>query len=155
MPHMPEDTNPENWHRYFAMEYNNRAWQLAVHDRTPLENEEMLNAAHASALHWAKIGIELNTRRAEMLLAEVHASLGLGASALKYANQMKSFFLSRETADWEVAFVHAIHAHSASTAGDSRAHSESYAAAVQAIEAIADEDDRKVVLQTFEMVPIP
>jgi len=33
MPHTPEDLEPDNWHRYFAMENNNRAWQLAIEDR--------------------------------------------------------------------------------------------------------------------------
>jgi hypothetical protein len=31
----------------------------------------MLDAAHASAWHWAKVGSELNRMRATLLLAEV------------------------------------------------------------------------------------
>ena len=90
MPHIPEDSDPNNWHRYFAMECNNRAWQLAVQSRTHEENLEMLNAAHAAAI-----------------------------------------------------------------AGDSQLHRQSYDAALPAIDAIVDEEDRKIVLQTFEQVPRP
>jgi hypothetical protein len=55
-----------------------------VQTRSAAEDQEMLNAAHASAWHWAGVGTELNRMRATMLLAEVHALLGLGQSALAY-----------------------------------------------------------------------
>jgi hypothetical protein len=155
MPHIPEDTDPNNWHRYFAKESNNHAWQLAAQSRTPKEDLEMLDAAHAAALHWATLGTELNDMRAKTLLAEVHALLGYGASALKYATEIRSYFLARETEDWELAYTHVIHAHAAAAAGESQLHRESYAAAVSAIDAIADDEDRKVVLQTFKQVPPP
>jgi hypothetical protein len=155
MPHIPEDSDPNSWHRYFAMECNNRAWQLAVQSRNHEEDLEMLNAAHASALHWAIMGAELNDMRAKTLLAEVHALLGYGASALQYANEVKPYFLARKTEDWELAYIHVIHAHAAAIAGDSQLHRQSYDAAVPAIDAIADDEDRKIVLQTFEQVPRP
>lgn len=155
MPHVPEDLEPGNWHRYFAMENNNRAWQLAVEERTAEQDLEMLDAAHASALHWSAIGTELHRMRAKTLLAEVHALLDFGASALGYANEIRDYFLGRETADWELAYVHVIHAHAAAAAGDHQLHNESYAAAGPAMDAIADEEDRKVVLQTFAQVPAP
>jgi hypothetical protein len=115
----------------------------------------MLNAAHASALHWGAMGVELNDMRAKTLLAEVHALLGYGASALEYATEARSYFLARETEDWEVACAHVIHAHAAAAAGESQLHRDSYAAAGPAIDAIADEEDRKIVLQTFDQVPPP
>jgi hypothetical protein len=155
MPHIPEDSDPNNWHRFFAMECNNRAWKLAVQSRTREEDLEMLNAAHASALHWATMGIELNDMRAKTLLAEVHALLGYGPSALEYAKEVKSYFLARKTEDWELAYTHVIHAHAAAIAGDAKLHRQSYHAAVPAIDAIADEEDRKTVLQTFKQVPRP
>jgi hypothetical protein len=92
MPHIPEDSDPNNWHRYFAMKCNNRAWQLAVQSRTHEEDLEMLNAAHAAALHWSIMGAELNNMRAKTLLAEVHTFLGYGASALQYANEVSRTF---------------------------------------------------------------
>lgn len=121
----------------------------------PEEDLEMLNAAHASAFHWARVGSELNDMRARTLLAEVHALLGNGASALEYASETRSYFLARETEDWELAYAHVIHAHAAVVAGDFRQHSTSYATAIAAIAAIADDEDRKIVLQTFEQVPPP
>lgn len=156
MPHLPEDTDPKTWHRYFAIENNNRAWDLAAKNgRSADEAMEMLNAAHASALHWGFVGNDLNNMRASMLLAEVHALMGFGESALALAGQVRDYFLNRETDDWEIAFVHTIHAHAAAVAGASELHGDSYAAARSAIAAIADDEDRKIVMQTFDQVPAP
>lgn len=156
MPHEPEDTSPDSWHRFFAMENNNRAWELAAMPvRSPEESLEMLNAAHAAALHWSVVGTELNGMRAKSLLAEVHALVGFGESALDLSNEVRTYFLQRETDDWEIAFVHAIHAHAASAAGDSDEHRNSYAAAEEAIAAISDDGDRKIVLQTFGQIAKP
>lgn len=156
MSHLPEDTNPHNWHRYFAMENNNRAWELAaLPSRSESEQSDMLNAAHAAAAHWGVVGSELNDMRAKMLLAEVHALLGFEQSALALSEQVRSYFLTRTTDDWEIAFVHAIHAHAAAVAGDADQHLESYEAAVAAIAALTDEQDRDIVMQTFNQVPTP
>lgn len=156
MPHLPEDTNPGSWHRYFAMECNNRAWDLAGQPaRSEDEASEMLNAAHAAAWHWKIVGTDLNWMRASTVLAEVHALMGFGQSALRLSGQVRTYFLSRETDDWEIAFVHTIHAHAALVAGDQLTYRNSYHDAIQAIEAIADDEDRKIVLQTFKQVPKP
>jgi hypothetical protein len=90
-----------------------------------------------------------------MLLAEVHATLGMGATAFAYAEKMANFFLNRETDDWELGFTHAIHAHAAHAAGESNAHAISHAAAEKAIAAVAEEGDRDIVQKTFERVPAP
>jgi hypothetical protein len=143
------------WHRRFAAAGNNRAWDLSVRTRSPDEDQEMLNAAHASAWHWTKVGTELNRMRAVLLLAEVHALLGFGQSALAYAEEMRTYFLGVQSPDWEVAFVHVVHAHAASAAGDLEKHRTSYGVAVAAIEAISSEVERGIVAGTFSHVPRP
>ena len=156
MPNQPADNSLAAWHRYFAVEYNNRAWELSIQVRNPMEQEEMLNAAHASALHWAEVGTELNQMRATMLLAEVHALLGMGKSALAYASRMRDFFLNQDdTPDWEIAFTHVIHAHAADVAGEIEVYENAYSEAQSALDAIADPADRKTVQQTFDHVRSP
>lgn len=154
MPQPPTDAEPKNWHRHFAMEANNRAWAL-VEGGDRSRDGEMLNAAHAGAWHWEVAGNELNHMRAKMLLAEAHALAGNGRMALALAQEVRAYFLGRETPDWEVAFTHAIHAHAAHAAGDAPAHKASYALAVAALAAIADEEDRAIVQKTFRQVPAP
>ncbi|MEP5569282.1 MAG: hypothetical protein ABJN62_15685 [Halioglobus sp.] len=155
MPKIPEDTEPKNWHRFFAMEANNLAWELAVQARSSEQNQEMLDAAHTAAFHWNAVGTTLNKMRAKMLLAEVHALMGLGVSALNYAEQVREYFLSQQSPDWEVAFVHTIHAHAASAAGNQEEFIGSYEAAKIAIAKIEDEEDRNIVLKTFNNIPSP
>jgi hypothetical protein len=144
-----------DWQRHFAATANNRAWELSTQKRSAEENEEMLNAAHASAFHWSSIGTELNQMRATMLLAEVHAILGFGPSAYAFAQEMKAFFTANETPDWELAFTYAIHAHASHANGNLREHTESYIAAERAIIDIESEEDRAIVVQTFNLVPKP
>jgi hypothetical protein len=143
------------WHRRFAAAANNRAWELSVQARTAAEDQEMLDAAHASAWHWAKVGTELNRMRATLLLAEVHALLGFGPSALAYAEQMRAYFLEARSADWELAFVHAVHAHAAAAAGETDRHRSSYTLAAAALEGISNEAERRNVASTFLQVPKP
>ena len=156
MANEPTDLKPESWHRYFAIENNNLAWGLAAKQtRTPEEAARMLDSAHAASFHWGEVGNELNVMRAKTLLAEVHALLGFGQSALDIADEVRGFFLERETDDWEIALVHAIHAHAAASAGARDQHRESYLMAQNAFENIADEADRRIVLETFDQVPEP
>jgi hypothetical protein len=151
------DTSEETtaWHRRFAAAANNRAWDLSVQTRSTAEDQEMLNAAHASAWHWTKVGTELNRMRATMLLAEVHALLGLGRSALAYAEEMRTYFLGVQSPDWELAFVHVVYAHAASAAGETEKHRASYGLAVAALGAVTSEGERRVVASTFNHVPKP
>ena len=155
MPHIPDKLDPALWHRYFAIECNNRAWDLSVSVRSAADDAEMLNAAHASAFHWQIAGNELNHMRAKMLLAEVHAWVGLGKSALEYANDVRRYFLNRETPDWEIAFTHVVHAHAAYAAGDAALHRSAYEESARAIAAVKDEEERAIVEKSFAQVPCP
>lgn len=143
------------WGRRFAAAANNRAWDLSVQTRSAAEDQEMFDAAHASAWHWAKVGTELNRMRATMLLAEVHALLGLGQSALAYADEMRTYFLGIQAPDWELAFVHVVYAHAASAAGETEKHRAAYGLAVAALEAVSSEQERRSVASTFSHVPKP
>ena len=155
MPHFPIENDPTLWHKYFAMECNNRAWDLATRPRTPDEDREMLNTAHASALHWDAMGVELNNMRAQMLVAEVHALVGYGESAFSYAEEMRNYFLGIESPDWEIAFAHTIYAHAAQVKGDTAAHESAYKEAVKALDDIKDDQDREIVQKTFDQVSAP
>jgi hypothetical protein len=129
--------------------------ELSVQSRSTAEDQEMLNAAHASAWHWGQVGTELNRMRATMLLAEVHSLLGYGRSGLAYAEEMREYFLKVGAPDWETAFVHVVHAHASSVAGDAVKHRASYESAVAALGNISSEEERAIVASTFSHVPKP
>ena len=156
---MPEALSDEAtaWHRKTGARCNNRGWELSEQrSRTPAEDRELLDVAHAAAYHWGQVGTELNRMRATTLLAQVHALLGHGRTALAMAGQVRDYFLAKaDTPDWELALTHAIHANAARAAGDAAAHQASYAKAQAALAAIADPEDRAVVDKTFSVVPAP
>ena len=69
---------------------------------------------------------------------------------------MRDYFVARaETPDWELAFAHTIHAHAAAAAGRKAEQQTSYELATAAVAAIADPEDRAIVMQTFLQVPKP
>jgi hypothetical protein len=150
-----DDADAPAWHKRFAARRNNRAWDLSCRDRTPAEDRELLDLAHASAWHWAQVGSELNRMRATTLLAVVHAELGMGASALAFAREAHDYFVARDTDDWELAMMYAIDAYAAHAAGLVAEHRQSYQRADAALAAIADDKDREVVALTFGRVPTP
>lgn len=150
-----ENEDSLEWHRYVAAKSNNRAWELSTKHRNAAEDQEMLTAAHASAYHWSLVGVELNVMRSTMLLAEVHALLSLGLSSYQYAQDMRAYFLSNDTPDWELALTHTVYAHAAYVSGNMEEHASSFAAAEQSIEAIAEHKEREIVLDTFDHVPKP
>jgi hypothetical protein len=152
----PTDANPDHWHRHFGACANNAAWTLAELPVSEVNRLELLNAAHAAAWHWEQIGTKLHRMRALMLVAQAHARAGLGATALAFADEMRAYFLAMPaTPDWERAFAWTVHAHAAWAAGASNEHARSYAAAVEAVAAIADDEDRTIVQRVFRHLPTP
>ncbi len=92
MSSLPDQEQLAKWHRFFAIEGNNAAWQLAERDGGQSDPETLLNLAHASAYHWQHSGNPLNAMRARMLLAHVHALLGLGMHGAGICRTDAQFF---------------------------------------------------------------
>jgi hypothetical protein len=156
---MPRELSPEEItrsHRWLAVECNNLAWDLSNRaDRTPAQDDEMRNAAHASAFHWAAVGTELNRARADMLLGRVYAALGVGDAAVAYARRSFDYLVAHDPPDWEIAFAHAILAHAAFSARDAASHTRNYEKAKELGDAIADPEDRRIFFATFNAIPGP
>lgn len=154
---MSEQTDPEtlkHWHRTFAMQCNNIAWDLAAREtRTPVDDHHMLSTAFASAYHWAQLKSPLNDARADVTVAHVLALLNQGPLALEYARRCLAFFESQGGEDWDLAFAHAELAHAAAKCGDHTLHSYHYARARELGEAIQEADDRQVFLEEFARIP--
>jgi Tetratricopeptide repeat len=90
-------------HRWFAVEFNNRAWDLVEMDgRSADQTQEMLHAAHAALVHWKAVGTSLNEQRAENLLATVYLKVGRAEAALRHAQRCLA--LSEQNAGAETPF---------------------------------------------------
>jgi len=150
----PEDI--EKWNRWFAIESNNLAWTLAENPaRTPAQQEEMLNAAHASAFHWSRVSADLNTARADMLLGQVHALLGNASLAITHARRSYEYITSHESPDWEIALAHAVLANAAYAAQEPSLYAKQYALAKSLGDAISDNGDKEIFNRIFTPLPTP
>ena len=147
------DTELPRLHKHFAIECNNRAWRISeAMRRSPAEDAEMLDCAHAAALHWSKVGSELNDARAAMLLGHVHALLGRGDSAMRYARSAFDFVTQHPSPPWEIAFAHAVLANAAAAARDGATHSAHYARA-KALGAALGSEERSYFDAMFRTIP--
>jgi hypothetical protein len=153
------DPTPEEiarWDRWFAVESNNRAWDLLAQPaRTAEEDRELLAAPHAAAFHWARVGKAINIARSDSLLAHVHARLGDGASARRHAVAYLAYCAANACEDWDLAFAHAAMALAAWASDDAARHAESYRLARAAGEAIQDPADREAFFHEFDRIPRP
>lgn len=139
-------------HRWFAVEFNNRAWDLVEKDsRTADQTQEMIDAAHAAAIHWKAVGTPLNEQRAEGLLAAAYLKAGRAKPALRHAQ--RGLALSEQNAasgetpfDRAVALAAAAAAHA--LAGDASEGERLRALAHEAAAALPA-DDRGVLGKLF------
>jgi hypothetical protein len=137
-------TEPD--HRRLGVDLFNHTWSLLDKaDRTRLEDDEMLNAAHASAYHWSRIGKPENFARSEWQLSRVYAVLGRGEAALYHAQRCLDHCLENGIGDWDLAFAYEAHARAHKVAGNSEEYRQNLELAREAGAKIADEDDRELL----------
>lgn len=151
----PTSEELARFHRYFAVEANNEAWQRTLDAPAERDLTAMLNAAHAAAFHWAEVGNDLNAFRATLLLAHVHAYCGHGALAWVYAQQCDAYQQRDQLAGWELSFTYMIIAQAAYADGRTEEHRVCYERASAHIEAIEDPTDREIVDLTWKNIPAP
>lgn len=156
---MAESPSPEEtalWQRRLAGQANNRAWRLSESmSRTPQEDEEMLQAAHAAMHFWNIVGTRSNHAHAAQLVAHVYALLKLPEPAQHYLAKSEPFFLGQECEPWEEACALAVKASVASAAGQSQLHASSYWTAEQRIAGLPDPEDRKILYAMLRVIPQP
>jgi len=156
---MTEKPTPEDvalWQRRLASQANNRAWTLAeaLH-RSPDEDEEMLQAAHAAMYFWRMVGKPGNHARAAQLLAHVYALLKLPRPAAHYLRKSLPYFMQNACAPSELAFAHAVAANVASAEGNAEEHARHYAQAQAFFAQVADVEEREALSATLRVIPAP
>lgn len=156
---MSDKPTPEEtafWQRRLASQANNRAWQLSeLPSRTPNENEEMLQAAHAAMYLWNFVGTENNKAHAAQLLAHAYATLKLPEPAVIYLAKSEPILLSESAEPWERALAHAIAANVAAARGDHALHQEHHRNAIEQIANLPDPEDRAILEATLRVLPVP
>jgi DNA-binding transcriptional MerR regulator len=134
-------------HRALAVDCFNHVWTLLeTADRTPRQADEMLHAAHASRYHWGQVGEPVNLARGEWQCSRVYAVLGRGEPAMWHARRCLALCEEHGIGDFDIAFAWEAIARAARVAGD---HEEAEAALARArslAAAIAEDDDRELLL---------
>ena len=156
MADTPSSEEVALWQRRLAAQANNRAWRLSESTgRSPQEDEDMLQAAHASMYFWKLVGTAGNRAHAAQLVAHVYALLKLPNPAKHFLAQSEPFFLDQACEPWERACAFAVKASVAAAAGQSEAHASSYREAERLIAALPDPEDRSILDATLRIVPKP
>ena len=111
------DFDPSAAHRWFAIEWNNAAWdalesalESGLDESSDLDTTNALHVAHGSLAHWREVGNELNHIRALCVVANAEALFGASASAIRFADHALALANGEQgevegLADWDEAFL--------------------------------------------------
>lgn len=126
------------------MDLFNEVWTLLEKaDRTPLDDDAMLHAAHASRHHWGHVGTALNWERGEWQVSRVYAVLRRVEPALYHARRCLELCQEHGIGDWDLAFAYEALARASLVAGDRDAAQRYLTQARAAGEQIKDAEDRE------------
>lgn len=143
-------------HRHFAETANNEVWDLLGRkELSPEEGAAMLDAAHASAYHWQRVGTAVHLQRSAWLLSRVYAVLGQPVSALRYAGICLYLTESHpeEMKDFDVAYAYESLGWAYALAGNRRQSQRYRNLAEKACRQIADEEDRAIFTSDASRYP--
>jgi len=106
--------------RALAVGLFNYTWTLLENpDRTREQDDEMLNAAHASRYHWGEVGEAVNLSRGEWQVSRVYSVLGRGEPALYHARRCVEINEANDTReDWELGSAYEAMARAHNPYGD-------------------------------------
>ena len=133
--------------RQLAVDLFNHVWSLLeTPDRTPMQDDEMLHAAHASRFHWGEVGESATLARGEWQCSRVYAVLGRGEPALWHARRCLALCEEHGIGDWDIAFAWEAIARASRVAGDAVATDAALARARELAADIAEDEDRELLL---------
>lgn len=134
-------------HRWFAVEFNNRSWDIIEsQDRSAEQVEELIHTAHASVRHWIEAGKPINRLRGYCLLAHAYCTADDGATALNWARRCVDLLepLAADVTGFDRASALGCLARSQRRAGQADAAKETTARTMAAIAELADAEERSV-----------
>ena len=132
--------------RQVAVDLFNHVWTLLeTPDRTSMQDDEMLHAAHASRHHWGKVGKPVNLVRGEWQCSRVYAVLGRPEPALWHARRCVALCEEHGIGDFDIAFGWEAIARAEAVAGNHQAAAEALGRARGLAGDIAEDEDRELL----------
>lgn len=139
----------EEAHVQFAKQANGRAWQLLEKtDRSPDEDDEMLEAGYASYYHWRSAGGPVHFQRGEWMIAHIYTALGQAELALRHARRCLALTQEHpgEMKDFDVAYGYEGYARALALGGDREQAGRYLQRAREAGERIENAEDREIFM---------
>jgi DNA-binding transcriptional MerR regulator len=139
--------------RTLAVDLFNHVWTLLERtDRAPLDDDEMLHAAHASRYHWGEVGEPVNLARGEWQCSRVYAVLGRAEPAMWHAQRCRALCEEHGIGDFDIAFAHEAIARAARVGGDRATADAALLRARELAAQIAGDEDRELVLSDLATI---
>ena len=137
-----------------AVKAFNRTWELIeLPDRSPADDDEMLEAAFASRRLWDEIGGEEQRAVADWQIAHVASLLGYAELALARSDRALRRALRNGWTDWRLASCYEGMARAHDTAGNGAQRDHWAALAREVLDGLEDEEDRAIISSQLASIP--
>ena len=140
----------EEAEQQFARSTNGLVWKyLEKKERSEVDNDEMLTAAHTSLYHWSKIGKNVHAQRGHWLLARVYTVLGESQLALRYAHRCLEITnrFPDEMQDFDIAYAYEAMARANALAGNIESARNYYEMSSKAGEGLSNPEDKDIFMK--------
>ncbi|MHA1107069.1 MAG: hypothetical protein ACTSPN_15345 [Promethearchaeota archaeon] len=138
-----------NCHEKMAKSSFNTVWNyLDKKDRTTEDDEEMVNAMHASLHHWRILvnhgkGEVVNIQRGEWIISRVYTVLERLDPALNHAKTCLKITLNNNIGDFDLAFGYEAMARASALSGNKDDYTKYYKLADDAGNKISNKEDKE------------
>ncbi len=140
-------------HKAEAIRLFNETWDLLDKpDRTPEDDILMLHKAHTSCFLWRTENSPLHNARGEWQVARVYSVLGYGAPALLHAQHSLAICTANQIGGFDLAFGYEAVARAFAVLQDESNKEANKKLALQAAEAISDEQDQQYTLEQINSI---
>ena len=140
-------------HRQMAIYCFNKTWELMkLQNRTPLQDDEMLQCVYASRFHWGKAGGPLEFARGEWQISRVMVLLDKPDLALEHARLSLMWCEENQIKDFDLAFAYEAMARSYWAAGRFEEAQNYIKLGNQAAENISEAEDRDYFLKELNSI---
>lgn len=147
------DQDSQTLHRIYAIDLFNLTWDLMEKaDRSQMEIDRMIHAAHASRYHWEVVGEPVNLARGEWQISRVYAILGRSEPCLYHAQRCLQITLDNKLQDFDLAFAYEAMTRAFNLAGNQQGKVEYLALANAAGQEIKDQADRKYFVDELSTI---
>jgi DNA-binding transcriptional MerR regulator len=137
--------DPEDERRLAAALFNHVWALLETPNRTAVQDDELLHAAHASRHHWGQVGKPVNWARGEWQCSRVYSVLGRSEPALHHARRCLELAEEHDLGPFDTGAAHEALARAHRVAGDPAACARHVALARALADQLTDPETQQIL----------